>query len=45
MIKNTQEFHVNYFTIFNLITTPTTDVIKSLQCKGIFLSNVTCPHA
>ena len=30
------EFHVNNFTIFSLITTPPTDVTKSLQCKGIF---------
>ena len=35
------EFHVNYFTIFSLITTLSTDVTKSLQCKGIFLSEVT----
>ena len=35
------EFHVNYFTIFSLITILSTDVTKSLQCKGIFLSNVT----
>ena len=36
------EFHVNYFTIFSLITTTlSTDVTKSLQCKGIFLSNAT----
>ena len=35
------EFHVNYFTIFGLITTLSTDVTKSLQCKGIFLSDVT----
>ena len=35
------EFHVNYFTIFSLITTLSTDVTKSLQCKGIFLSDVT----
>ena len=34
------EFHVNYFTIFSLITTLSTDVTKLLQCKGIFLSNV-----
>ena len=33
------EFHVNYFTIFSLLTTLSTDVTKSLQCKGIFLSN------
>ena len=33
------EFHVNYFTIFNLITALSTDVTKSLQCKGIFLSD------
>ena len=39
------EFHVNFFTIFNLITTLSTDVTKSLQCKGIFLSDVTCHHA
>ena len=50
MVKNTQsihvnfkysEFHVNYFTIFSLITTLSTDVTKSLQGKGIFLSNAT----
>ena len=35
------EFHVNYFTILSLITTLSTDVAKSLQCKGILLSNVT----
>ena len=35
------EFHVNYFTIFTLITTLSTDVTKSLQCKGIFLSDAT----
>ena len=35
------EFHVNYFTIFSLIATLSTDVTKSLQCKGIFLSDVT----
>ena len=35
------EFHVNYFTIFRLITTLSTDVTKSLQCKGILLSDVT----
>ena len=35
------EFHVNYFTIFSLITTLSADVTKSLQCKGIFLSDVT----
>ena len=28
------EFHVNYYTIFSLITTLSTDVTKSLQCKG-----------
>ena len=35
------EFHVNYFKIFSLITTHSTDVKKWLQCKGIFLSDVT----
>ena len=35
------EFHVNYFTIFSLITTLSTDVTKSLHCKGIILSDVT----
>ena len=35
------EFHVNYLTIFSLITTLLTDITKSLQCKGIFLSDVT----
>ena len=35
------EFHANYFTIFSLITTLPTDVTKSLQCKGTFLSDVT----
>ena len=35
------EFHLNYFTIFSLIATLSTDVTKSLQCKGIFLSDVT----
>ena len=39
------EFHVNYFTIFSLITTLSTDVKKSLQCKSIFLSNVNWRHA
>ena len=34
------EFHVNYFTIFSLIISQSTDLTKSLQCKGIFLSNV-----
>ena len=28
------EFHVNYFTIFSLINTLSTDVTKSLQCKA-----------
>ena len=28
------EFHVNYYTILSLITTLSTDVTKSLQCKG-----------
>ena len=45
MVKNTTKFQVLrvscYFTIFSLITTLSTDVTKSLQCKGIFLSNVT----
>ena len=46
MVKNTtkfqySEFHVNYFTIFSFITTLSKDVTKSLQCKGIFLINVT----
>ena len=40
-VSRTQEFHVNYFTIFSLITTLSTDVTKSLQCKGISLSDVT----
>ena len=35
------ELHVNYFIIFSLITTVSTDVTKSLQSKGIFLSDVT----
>ena len=35
------EFHVNYFIIFSLITTLSTDVTKLLQCKGIFVSDVT----
>ena len=39
------EFHVNYFTIFSLITSLSTDITKSLQCKGIFLSNVSRRHA
>ena len=39
------EFHVNYFTIFSLITTLSTNVTKSLQCKGIFFSDVTWRHA
>ena len=30
------ELHVNYFTIFSLITTMSTDFTKSLQNKGIF---------
>ena len=38
-------FHINYFTIFSLITTLWTEVTKSLQCKGIFLSNATWRHA
>ena len=29
------EFHVHNFTIFSLITTPSTNVTKLLQCKGI----------
>ena len=46
MVKNTtkfkySEFHVNYFTIFSLITTLSTDITKLLQCKGMLLSNVT----
>ena len=39
------EFQVNYLTIFSLITTLSTDVTKSFQCKGIFLNNVTWRHA
>ena len=39
------DFHVNYFTILRLITTFSTDVTKSLQCKGIILSSVTWRHA
>ena len=39
------EFHVNYFTLFSLITTPPTDVTKSLQCKGFFLDSFTWRHA
>ena len=35
------EFQVNYLTISSLITTLSTDVTKSLQCKGILLSDVT----
>ena len=38
------EFHVNYFTIFSLITALSTNVTKSLQCKDIFLSLITCSH-
>ena len=38
------EFHVNYFTIFSLITTLSTDVTKSLQRKGIFLANANWRH-
>ena len=38
------EFHVNYFTIFSLITTLSTDVTKSLQYKDILLSDVTWRH-
>ena len=38
------EFHVNYFTIFSLITTLSAYVTKSLQCKGILLSDVTWSH-
>ena len=30
------EFHVNNFTIFSLIITPSTYVTKSLHCKGFF---------
>ena len=44
MVKNTTKFQVlrvpctqNNFTIFKFITTPLTDVPKSLQYKGIFL--------
>ena len=33
------EFHVNYFTIFSLITILSTDVTKSLQYKNIFFSD------
>ena len=41
MVKNTTKFQVlrvscKYFTIFSLITTLSTDVTKSLQCKSIF---------
>ena len=39
------EFHVNYFAIFSLITTLSTDVTNSLQCKSIFSSDVTWRHA
>ena len=40
------EFHVNNFTIFSLIITPSTDVTKSLHCKGFFfLSNATWRYA
>ena len=39
------EFHVNYFTLFSLITTPPTDVTKSLQCKGFFLNSITWRNA
>ena len=35
------EFHVNYFTIFSLLTTLSTDVTKSVQCKGILLCRIT----
>ena len=43
MVKNTTKIQVlrvssKYLTIFSLITTPSTDVTKSLQCKGIFFS-------
>ena len=31
------ELHVNYFATFNLITTLSTDVKKSLQRKDIYL--------
>ena len=30
----------NYFTIFSLVATLSTDVTKSLQCIGTFLSEV-----
>ena len=43
MVKNTTKFQVlrvpctqNNFTIFKFITTPSTDVTKSLQYKDIF---------
>ena len=38
------EFHINYFTIFSLMTTLSYDVTKLLQCKGIFLSHVKWRH-
>ena len=39
------EFYINCLIIFSLITTLSTDFKKSLQCKGIFLSNVNWRHA
>ena len=36
------EFYVNNFAVLGLITTPSTDVTNSLQCKGIFSSNAMC---
>ena len=46
MVKNTTKFQVlgvSCKLLYNLrlITTLSTDVTNSLQCKGIFLSNVT----
>ena len=40
LIFKYSEIHGKYFTIFSLITTLSTDVIKSLQSKGILLSDV-----
>ena len=52
MVKNTTKFQVlrvlcKYFTIFSLITTFSTDVTKSSQCKGTLFNffYVTSPDA
>ena len=36
-VSNTQSSEFHYFTSLSLITTLSTDVTKSLQCKGIVM--------